>query len=180
MITFDNRVQVVAAAGSGKTSVMVARAAYAVHRGFVAPQRILLLAFNKAAADELQQRVQQRLASAGIDAENIRAATFHSFGLDESVSQLVPVLVLHHGSTMDATSTLFRRLSIVFANPRLTFATSGIYSDFCLPISLPLQREGTTITTTEKLERPGFEHLTESTCEATASALSQTGSTSTA
>lgn len=82
VIAFDNRVQVVAAAGSGKTSVMVARAAYAVHRGFVLPERILLLAFNKAAAEELQQRTQERLAHAGIDAEKIRASTFHSFGLD--------------------------------------------------------------------------------------------------
>jgi DNA helicase-4 len=82
VIAFDNRVQVVAAAGSGKTSVMVARAAYAVHRGFIAPDRILLLAFNKAAADELQVRVQQRLSAAGIDSTNIRASTFHSFGLD--------------------------------------------------------------------------------------------------
>jgi DNA helicase-4 len=82
VITFDNRVQVVAAAGSGKTSVMVARAAYATHRGFVSPERILLLAFNKAAADELQQRVQQRLTATGIDPTGIRASTFHSFGLD--------------------------------------------------------------------------------------------------
>ena len=82
VIAFDNRVQVVAAAGSGKTSVMVARAAYAVHRGFIAPDRILLLAFNKAAADELQERVQQRLSAAGIESTNIRASTFHSFGLD--------------------------------------------------------------------------------------------------
>lgn len=82
VIAFDNRVQVVAAAGSGKTSVMVARAAYAVHRGFIAPDRILLLAFNKAAADELQERVQQRLTAAGIDSTKIRASTFHSFGLD--------------------------------------------------------------------------------------------------
>jgi DNA helicase-4 len=82
VIAFDNRVQVVASAGSGKTSVMVARAAYAVHRGFITPDRILLLAFNKAAADELQQRVKQRLAIAGIDSTNIRASTFHSFGLD--------------------------------------------------------------------------------------------------
>lgn len=82
VIAFDNRVQVVAAAGSGKTSVMVARAAYAVHRGFTAPDRILLLAFNKAAADELQERVQQRLTAAGIDSTNIRASTFHSFGLE--------------------------------------------------------------------------------------------------
>jgi DNA helicase IV len=79
---FDNRVQVLAAAGSGKTSVMVARAAYAVSRGFVPAEKILLLAFNKAAATELQERVDARFAAAGIDSSGVRAATFHSFGLD--------------------------------------------------------------------------------------------------
>jgi DNA helicase-4 len=82
VVCFDNRVQVLAAAGSGKTSVMIARAAYAVTRGFVRPERILLLAFNKAAATELQQRVDARFAGAGIDATGVRASTFHSFGLD--------------------------------------------------------------------------------------------------
>ena len=82
VVCFDNRVQVLAAAGSGKTSVMVARAAYAVSRGFVAPDRILLLAFNKAAAAELQERVAARFAAAGIDSSGLRAATFHSFGLE--------------------------------------------------------------------------------------------------
>jgi DNA helicase IV len=82
VVCFDNRVQVLAAAGSGKTSVMVARAAYAVSRGFVAPGRILLLAFNKAAAAELQERIAARFAAAGIDSSGLRAATFHSFGLD--------------------------------------------------------------------------------------------------
>jgi DNA helicase IV len=82
VVCFDNRVQVLAAAGSGKTSVMVARAAYAVSRGFVDPGRILLLAFNKAAATELQERVAARFAAAGIDSSGLRASTFHSFGLD--------------------------------------------------------------------------------------------------
>lgn len=82
VVCFDNRVQVLAAAGSGKTSVMVARAAYAVSRGFVAPGRILLLAFNKAAATELQERIAARFAAAGIDSSGLRASTFHSFGLD--------------------------------------------------------------------------------------------------
>jgi DNA helicase-4 len=82
VVCFDNRVQVLAAAGSGKTSVMVARAAYAVSRGFVAPNRILLLAFNKDAATELQERVATRFAAAGIDSSGLRASTFHSFGLD--------------------------------------------------------------------------------------------------
>ena len=82
VVCFDSRVQVLAAAGSGKTSVMVARAAYAVSRGFVSADRILLLAFNKAAAAELQERVAARFAAAGIDASGLRASTFHSYGLD--------------------------------------------------------------------------------------------------
>lgn len=82
VVCFDNRIQVLAAAGSGKTSVMVARAAYAVSRGFVAPGRIVLLAFNKAAAAELRERVETRFAVAGIDSSGLRAATFHSFGLE--------------------------------------------------------------------------------------------------
>ena len=82
VVCFDSRVQVLAAAGSGKTSVMVARAAYAVSRGFVPPERILLLAFNKAAAVELQERVDARFKAAGIPSAGVRASTFHSFGLD--------------------------------------------------------------------------------------------------
>jgi DNA helicase-4 len=82
VVCFDNRVQVLAAAGSGKTSVMVARAAYAVSRGFTTPDRILLLAFNKVAATELQERVAARFAAAGIDSSGLQASTFHSFGLD--------------------------------------------------------------------------------------------------
>ena len=82
VVCFDNRVQVLAAAGSGKTSVMVARAAYAVSRGFVSPDRILLLAFNRSAAVELQERITGRFAAAGIRSDGIRASTFHSFGLD--------------------------------------------------------------------------------------------------
>jgi DNA helicase-4 len=81
VITYDNRVQVVAAAGSGKTSVMVARAAYAIHRGFTTPDRVLLLAFNKAAAEELQTRVDARLKALNLPASGLRADTFHAFGL---------------------------------------------------------------------------------------------------
>jgi len=81
VVSFDNRVQLLAAAGSGKTSVMVARAAYAVERGFVGPDKILLLAFNKAAAAELQERITERFEAACIPSTGVKAATFHSFGL---------------------------------------------------------------------------------------------------
>jgi DNA helicase-4 len=82
VVCFDNRVQVLAAAGSGKTSVMVARAAYAVDRGFVPPDRVLLLGFNRAAASELQERIESRFTAAGIPSEGVKASTFHAFGLE--------------------------------------------------------------------------------------------------
>lgn len=82
VVCFDNRVLVVASAGSGKTSTMVAKAGYALHRNVVPPERILLLAFNKEAAKELQQRVHDRLSPLGFASEGIVARTFHKFGLD--------------------------------------------------------------------------------------------------
>ncbi|MED5229479.1 MAG: UvrD-helicase domain-containing protein [Actinomycetota bacterium] len=81
VISYDNRVQVIASAGSGKTSVMVARTAYAIDKGFVKPNRVLLLAFNKDAAVELEQRINQRLSVAGIPSDGINASTFHALGL---------------------------------------------------------------------------------------------------
>lgn len=79
---FDNRVLVVAAAGSGKTSTMVAKAGYAVHKGYFAPERILLLAFNNEAAAQLRKRLKAHLEPLGITTERLTAKTFHAFGLD--------------------------------------------------------------------------------------------------
>ncbi|GAA5165919.1 UvrD-helicase domain-containing protein [Ornithinimicrobium tianjinense] len=81
VVTYDNRVNVIAAAGSGKTSVMVARAAYAVARQLAKPEEIVLLAFNKDAAQELQTRIQRRFEAAGLSADGVVASTFHAFGL---------------------------------------------------------------------------------------------------
>ncbi len=81
VICFDNRVQVVASAGSGKTSTMVAKAAYAIDRGFVAPERIVMLAFNKDAANELQERAQRSFARLGMADTVVEARTFHALGL---------------------------------------------------------------------------------------------------
>lgn len=82
VICFDNRVQVVAAAGSGKTSTMVAKAAYAIHRGYADPQQIVMLAFNKDAAKELQERADRAFARVGMSHAGVEARTFHALGLD--------------------------------------------------------------------------------------------------
>jgi DNA helicase-4 len=81
VICFDNRVQVVASAGSGKTSTMVAKAAYAIHRGIVAPERIVLLAFNKQAAEELKERAAKSFERLGMSGVTVEASTFHALGL---------------------------------------------------------------------------------------------------
>ncbi|GGB39840.1 hypothetical protein GCM10011380_31690 [Sphingomonas metalli] len=80
-ICMDDAVQIVAAAGSGKTSTMVAKTGYVLHQGLAEPEQILLLAFNTDAADELRQRVRERLK--GIDGiERVTVKTFHAFGRD--------------------------------------------------------------------------------------------------
>lgn len=81
VVCFDNRVQVVASAGSGKTSTMVAKAAYAIHRGFVDPKRIVLLAFNTDAAEELKKRTVLAFERLGMGDVTVEASTFHALGL---------------------------------------------------------------------------------------------------
>lgn len=79
-ICMDDAVQIVAAAGSGKTSTMVARVGYALHEDLVQPEQILVLAFNRAVAEELQARIKARLTGFdGVDAVTVK--TFNAFGL---------------------------------------------------------------------------------------------------
>ncbi|MEO1614312.1 MAG: ATP-dependent helicase [Planctomycetota bacterium] len=72
----DN-VLVLAGAGTGKTSTIVARVAHLVHSG-VPPKRILLLTFTRRAAREMKHRLQQQI---GEHARRIAAGTFHNFCL---------------------------------------------------------------------------------------------------
>jgi DNA helicase-4 len=82
VVCMDSRVLLVASAGSGKTSTIVAKAGYVLKRGYVKPERVLLLAFNTDAAKELRRRIDTRLGPLGICAEAVQTKTFHAFGLD--------------------------------------------------------------------------------------------------
>lgn len=82
VICFDNRVLLVASAGSGKTSTIVAKAGYALMKGYVRPEQMLLLTFNNAGAAELRERVKERLSKLGLPAERVIVRTFHAFGLE--------------------------------------------------------------------------------------------------
>lgn len=81
VVCFDNRVLLVASAGSGKTSTIVAKAGWTVRQGIARPDELLLLAFNTTAANEMGERLDARLRAAGLDPDGVRAQTFHAFGL---------------------------------------------------------------------------------------------------
>ena len=70
----ESRLLIKARAGSGKTRTLCARAALAIRDEKLDPNRVLILAFNKAAAAEAKHRVQKVGGIA--DYENAR--TFHS------------------------------------------------------------------------------------------------------
>ena len=70
---------VVAAAGSGKTSVIVAKAGWLVQRGYRKPSELLLLAFARDARAEMEKRVRARLGDAIGPSLTVR--TFHSLGM---------------------------------------------------------------------------------------------------
>lgn len=80
-ICMDDAVMVVAAAGSGKTSTMVAKTGYVLLEGLATPEQILLLAFNRATADEVGQRIAKQLKGVP-KVEKVRSNTFHAFGID--------------------------------------------------------------------------------------------------
>lgn len=88
VILDERRNLVVAGAGTGKTSVIVAKAGYLIETGKCKPEDILLLAFNADAAKELADRCNARL---GVQ---IQASTFHALGnqIVSSVEPLVPTL----------------------------------------------------------------------------------------
>ena len=70
---------VVAAAGSGKTSVIVAKAGWLVRRGYRKPSDLLLLAFARDARNEMEERVRTRLGTTA--ARGVTVRTFHSLGM---------------------------------------------------------------------------------------------------
>ena len=80
---------VLAGAGTGKTSTMIGRAGYLIKAGIAQPEQILMLAFARKAAEEMDERIQSKL---GID--NLTVKTFHSLGkqIITQVEGVVPAI----------------------------------------------------------------------------------------
>jgi len=74
----DNNL-LIASAGSGKSATMVGKVAYVLEKQLYRPDEILVLAFNKNAADELKARIARQL-QVDEDALTCRVTTFHALG----------------------------------------------------------------------------------------------------
>lgn len=75
VITHEDNTRVIAGAGSGKTAVMAVKAAYLLERELCRTNELLLVAFNKSAAEELRERTEAIVGLA------VKATTFHALGL---------------------------------------------------------------------------------------------------
>lgn len=71
----DNNL-VIAGAGTGKTSTIVAKVGYVIKRDLAKPEEILLLAFTRKAAEEMRERIEEKFGAA------LNVRTFHSLGLE--------------------------------------------------------------------------------------------------
>ncbi len=76
VVNGEDAVLVLAGAGSGKTSVLVARAGWLILRQQATADQILLLAFGRKAAEEMNTRISERLHT-----DQINACTFHALAL---------------------------------------------------------------------------------------------------
>jgi len=85
--TTSNNVQVVARAGSGKTRTLINRALFLQQHCGVEPHQMLLLAFNRKAAEEMVERLQKAAKGRKVP----QAMTFHAlaYGLVHPSQQLL-------------------------------------------------------------------------------------------
>jgi DNA helicase-2/ATP-dependent DNA helicase PcrA len=120
----DGPLLVVAPAGSGKTTTLVARVAWRVDRGAPA-SAVTVVAFNKRAADELGERLDAALAPLRLDPGVVRVRTFHALGREilaeagVDVAALVDRDVLLRALFPQATRAERSRLDLAFSRLKL-------------------------------------------------------------
>ena len=113
--SIQKNIEVVARAGSGKTTTIVNRFHFLVDHCGVDPSSVLMLAFNKKAVDELRDRTDQMLNDSGKSGESKpHILTFHA--LAYSIVQPAEKLVFDEG---DSGSNELSRTVQAIINKRL-------------------------------------------------------------
>src|SRR5450755_735200 len=79
----DGPAAFIAAAGTGKTSILVQRLVRLIADEGISPELILCVTFTRAAADEMEKRATKALKARGMtlkDIKPLRVVTFHGLG----------------------------------------------------------------------------------------------------
>ncbi|MGR9503747.1 UvrD-helicase domain-containing protein [Rhizobium leguminosarum] len=129
VVVDEDATLVLAGAGSGKTSVITAKAAYLTKAGIRQPEEILLLAFAKNAAEEMSERVETR---SGVP---VVARTFHALAYDiiGAVEGSKPALAEHATDDVAFVDTIKRILKdLVRTHPDVARAIIKWFAHFLL------------------------------------------------
>ena len=130
VVTDEDATLVLAGAGSGKTSVIVAKAAHLIQRGIRQPGEILLMAFGSAAAAEMASRIEERTGA------TVNATTFHALGYEiiREAEGAAPALAPHASDDVQFRALLKDILmNDIAALPELDALLLKWFSEFCLP-----------------------------------------------
>ncbi|CRI66808.1 Helicase IV [Thiocapsa sp. KS1] len=135
VIVHEDNTRVIAGAGSGKTSVMVAKAGYLLHKELCKPRELLLLAFNRDAAEELRTRLKARF---GLD---LRVSTFHALGLDiiARATGTKPSLASWAGNDREFTEHLQSLLTETIRDPATSDAARAYAQSHFAPYRSPFE-----------------------------------------
>ena len=130
VVTDEDATLVLAGAGSGKTSVIVAKAAYLIKSCTRQPDEILLMAFGKDAAAEMATRIEERAGS------KVDALTFHALGnsIIRQAENGAPALAAH-ASDEKAFAALLRDILFtdIASQPTLGALLLKWFSEFYWP-----------------------------------------------
>jgi len=129
----ENNNLILAGAGSGKTSVIMAKVSYLLKKNILQPSEILVLAFNKNAQEELEERFKQKNIS-------VQVKTFHSFGLSviAQVLHQKPNLCPMSESPINMTKFIKETIKELLASMGTFFES---FLDFIAYFSIPYKNE---------------------------------------
>ena len=111
-IIMEDRNLVIAAAGSGKTSVLVAKVGYLIKKGYASPEEILILSFNSSVANEIEDRIDKRLIQSNLISSMPRINTFHAFGLNAIKESGPPLRLAAHARSAELRSREIKKIFI--------------------------------------------------------------------
>lgn len=128
VVTDEEVTLVLAGAGTGKTSVIVGKVAHLVRNEAVPPQEILVLAFNRKAAENIRKRL-------GGDLATTEVKTFHAFGL-EVIAQtegLAPTISELARDEMKLTQAVDSIIEVILQDPNQSRALIDFIANLLTP-----------------------------------------------